>query len=517
MNKSTVLIVGAGPVGLVTACELRQQSIAVRVIDKRTTPPQHSRAAIIWPRQLELLRRIAVTSVLISQGHVVDSMDFYSEGRRKGGVNLGKIHGSVYPFAITIPQNTTESVLAERLRQLGGEIEFGTELVGIADVHRRPAVTLQRAEGSVETATFDWVVGADGAHSDVRRLLSIPFTAASSGITFGICDAPIKDGPSTQRMHYFYSRSGAIGVAPMRGGLFRIAMSLGPSVVGTPQLALFQSMLDERAQGSGIVGTPEWTAAFEVRFGTAEAFRLGSCFLAGDAAHIMSPAGGQGMNTGLQDAVNLGWKLASVIRGAAHSELLETYEVERRSSALRVTRTTGMQTNIGLAEGRIERRVRDGVITVADRVGVLQRVAGPILTQLDTSYAQDRRSPLRYRLHSGDRVPAFVDDGSNTAARSWPVLHPESYTLLLWPGTARGGRWGALVKQVGHVLPGMHRADLSPLVSPDLLRAFGRGPRFMLCRPDGHLATDGPIGRHVEAITASVNPFVSDARTRKAS
>ncbi|KGM02852.1 hypothetical protein Q760_10855 [Cellulomonas cellasea DSM 20118] len=510
---------GAGPVGLVLACELLRRGIGVRVVDKRTQAPAHSRAAILWPRQLELLRRTGVTPRLVERGHRVDAVAFWSEGKRKGTVRIGTIPDALYPFAVTIPQTATEEILAQRVVELGGTVETGTELLVLSHPDPRdggPHVSLRGAAGEVTYERFDWVIGADGAHSTVRRLLDVPFAAAPVNVAFGICDAPVEGGPSDRTVHYFWSGAGMIGLAPLREGVYRVAMSLPTAEGPPPPRELFQRLLDERAPGSGTVGEPEWTAAFAVRFGTAGAFRTGSCFLVGDAAHIMSPANGQGMNTGIQDAVNLGWKLAAVIRGEAPDALLDTYETERRAAAVRVTAATGVQTRLGLLGSPWRRRLRDAGVVVADRTRLLRRAA-PMFAQLDTSYAPGRTPLLRTRgLRVGDRVPAFVDDGAGwPAARAWPVLDADAWTLLLWPGrsgrAADPGRAGTLAAE----LPDVHVTDLAPLVSPALQRVLGRAPRFLLVRPDGHLAAHGALGGTATTVDAvlAVLPAAATAAT----
>jgi 2-polyprenyl-6-methoxyphenol hydroxylase-like FAD-dependent oxidoreductase len=495
-----VLVVGGGPAGLTLACELLQRGVDVRIVDRSLLPPVHSRAAIVWPRQLELLRRIGVTSRIVERGHHVAAVAFYSQGRVRGTVALSRLTDTPYPFAVTIPQTATEAVLTERLEALGASVEVGVEVVGVEqrwspDASPRsspepPRVTLRLTSGELEHQEYDWVIGADGAHSTVRRLLGIRFEAQSAKTMFGICDAPVLGHVSTRMLHYFYSGAGAIGLAPLPDEMFRIAVSLAPHEAAAVDRQLFQAKLDERALGAGSIGAPLWSAAFEARFGVAETFRRGRCFLVGDAAHVMSPAGGQGMNTGLQDAVNLGWKLGAVLAGEHHERLLDTYDVERQRAAAWVTRTTAAQTRLGLVRGSVRRGVRDVAISAAHRTGVLQQTMAPILTQLDTSYAGPPTLPAR-GLQVGDRVPAFVPDGDTPGASGWPALDRDRHSLLHWPGRIASSRSRDGVDAARRALPGLHHVDLSPLMTPDLIRSLGRRSCMLLTRPDGHLAAIG--------------------------
>ncbi|ORI19692.1 hypothetical protein BJD99_01345 [Rhodococcus sp. 1163] len=518
-----VLVVGAGPVGLTTACELARQNIAVRIVDRQTSPSIHSRAAVIWPRQLELLRRIEVTSDLIGAGHRLDNVSFYSEGRRRGGIVLSRLENSIHPYAITIPQNATERILAAKLRSYGVEIERGTELLHIDNGHDEPYATLRSKDAALEGASFDWVIGADGAHSSVRRLLGVPFTPTSTDLRFGICDVAVADGPANTAMHYYYSPTGAIGLAPMRHGIYRVAMSVPArtadgAVPPPPVREDFQHALDTRAPGAGTLDIPEWAAAFDVRFGTAERFREGRCFLVGDAAHIMSPAGGQGMNTGLQDAVNLGWKLAAVICGHADRSLLDTYETERRSAALHITRSTGVQLRLGLVDGPIRRRVRDVAITLADRTGVLQRVGAPIFSQLDVTYSNARRPALVSTLEVGDRFPAFAPDpAADTSGEtgSWPTLDCDRLTLVLWPGVDPIQGWSTFVRGTAAALPEIACVDGGGIGNNALTAHLGRKPRLFLCRPDGHLLMRSAldIRRGAQHAVRTIGPHTLQAQT----
>jgi len=196
----------------------------------------------------------------------------------------------------------------------------------------------------------------------------------------------------------------------------------------------------------------------------------------------------------VQDAVNLGWKLAAVIRGEAPDALLDTYETERRASAVRVTAATGVQTRLGLLGSPWRRWLRDAALVVADRTRLLQRAA-PMFAQLDTSYAPGRTPLLgRRSLRVGDRVPAFVDDGSDwPAARTWPVLDADAWTLLLWPGRTGRAADPERAATIAAALPDVRVTDLAPHGSPALRRVLGRAPRFLLVRPDGHLAAHGGL------------------------
>ncbi|MFE6836824.1 FAD-dependent monooxygenase [Streptomyces sp. NPDC057705] len=512
-----VLVVGAGPVGLVVACELVQQGIPVRLVDASVTSPEHSRAAIVWPRILEQLRRIGAAAPLIDAGHQVDGVSFYSEGSRLGSVSMNHLPGTPYRFALTIPQNVTESVLEKRLLELGGSIERGVTLERLTQGPQRTRVSLRTAEGTVEEAEYGWVVGADGAHSTVRKQLGIAFEGEAPDLTFAIADAPVEGGLSHRMLHYLYSARGAFGLAPLDGVNFRLAVSVPHREEGAaaPSRELFQERLEQVAPGAGTIGDLHWSTTFRLRCRTAAAFRQGRCFLAGDAAHIMSPAGGQGMNTGLIDAVSLGWRLAGVIRGRLADSVLDEYDAERRAAAHRITRTTGLQTRWGLVSGRARTVARDGIARVADTTGLLQRVAAPVMSQLDIGYAppQDRWSAVKGAatrlagisgVRPGTRLPVFVaEPGDEDRRTGRPRIAGDRLSVLLWPGVHRGPGWAERAAAARAAIPaGTAVVDLAEVVSPDLERSFPRDPAAAVVRPDGHLAAFVPLTRPWEIAPA---------------
>jgi 2-polyprenyl-6-methoxyphenol hydroxylase-like FAD-dependent oxidoreductase len=483
----SVLIVGAGPVGLVLACELLQRDVPVRVVDQAVGFSARSRAVLVWPRILELLRRIRVAERMVEAGHRLQGVGYYSEGRLLGTAALHRLTDTPYPFGLTLPQNDTERILRARLAELGGEIERGVSLVDI--VRSTPtgmSVLLRHPDGHQETADTGWLVGADGAHSTVRDRLGIAFDGSPVDVTFAITDAPI-DGPVRRDLlQYLYSRNGALGVIPLPGGLFRIATNV-PAHDSTrpPAREVFQRALDTRAGGLGTVGDPAWTASFQVRTRIAARFRLDRCLLVGDAAHIISPAGGQGMNTGIQDAVAAGWRLASVLDGTAPAEILDEYAERRRAAALRVARTTARQTTWGLYRNRVAIAARDTVFRAAHRAGVVQRVVAPLMAQTDVSYARDQRFGRR-GLRPGDRFPLAWPE---TAADVPTCLARDAATLAVWPGRPATDRRTAARLRAAH--PYLHVVDLAalpPAVVDRLAAVLPSGPVTVLIHPDGHVA-----------------------------
>ncbi|MGW2031468.1 FAD-dependent monooxygenase [Streptomyces sp. NPDC001811] len=486
-----VLVVGAGPVGLILACELLQQGVAVRVVDAgRRGDPRHSRANVIWPRNLELLDRVGVTGDLLDIGHRLAGTAFYSRGRRLATAWMSRLPDSPYPFALTLSQNDTESVLRARVAALGGVVEDGVRLTALDQADGVPSVKLEHDSGRVEELRPGWLVGADGAHSTVRKELGIAYDGPPVDVSFAITDARLTTSLSEDLSHYCYAPSGAIVLGPMGGGVHRIALNVPHDAYdedNPPPRALFQEVVDDRAAGRTRVEELLWSGSFRVRVRIAAAFRSGRCFLAGDAAHVISPAGGQGMNTGMQDAFNLAWKLSGVLRGEFGEGILDSYDSERRAVSHQVARSTQWLTKAGLVSTPAKVALRDAAFRAADRTGVFQRRIAPQLGQTAVSYGDDGRHP---RLPVKVAGPAGAGASAPAlSAEGWPVIDPDRHTVLLWPGTRTppAGWPGARDRVRGALPEGTPVLDLTRAVPAGLARALGPRPAVAVVRPDGHL------------------------------
>jgi 2-polyprenyl-6-methoxyphenol hydroxylase-like FAD-dependent oxidoreductase len=497
-----VLIVGAGPVGLVLACELLRRGVPVRIVDRAAGPQEGrpSKAILVWPRTLELVHGIGVAEEMIRSGHLLDGVRFYSDGTPLGAVDLTRLPDSPYAHILMLPQWKTEQILLAQVGRLGGVVEWDTSVVHVAEEPGCAIAGLRRSDGVEETVRVPWLVGADGAHSTVRRQVGIPFTVTSPNMLFVVGDCPV-DGDLDERvLHYYYSRNGAMGVGPLGGRVFRFAVNISEGE--KPTRELFQAALDRRTGRAGTVGRvgdPVWTAEFTVRCAVADRFRAGRVFLVGDAAHVLSPAGGQGMNTGIQDAVNLGWKLAGVQLGRLRPELLDSYDRERREAVVQVSASTAMQTRWGLIRTPGKVVVRDLLVRCAAATGVLQRGLAPLFSQTDLYYGPRRGS----RLGRGWRYPKAAVGGrlpylARLAGSGDGVLP----TLVLSRGRAEHARWSALRQRLLAESPAalpVIELDAAPEhgnPATALARSLGPAPTALLVRPDGHIcaiaAADAP-------------------------
>jgi 3-(3-hydroxy-phenyl)propionate hydroxylase len=378
-------------------------------------------------------------------------------------------------------------MLRERLLTLGGRVENGVRLLAFdgldysGDPARTDGVTaiLEHADGRVERTTTAWVVGADGAGSAVRAQLGIPFAGATYPNHFVLGDAYLAEGDlATDEAHYFQSRRGVLVVVALPGGLFRFFASVA-AAPGQVELADVQRLVDERGPGGLRLRDPEWTSAFRVHRRQAESFQLGRAFLVGDAAHVHSPAGGQGLNTGLQDAHNLAWKLADVVHGRAGYELLESYTPERHGVARAVLRDTDIQTRAWMTQHGGLVAARDVALRLAHRSGLIERAYLPTMA--------GRR--LRYRAADSTALLAPERGEDRGVLRVGTALTPALASELGRPA-AEPATWPLV--HAGAAAPVPVPAGVADAVAPALAGLPGcRRSAFVLVRPDGVVAARG--------------------------
>ena len=505
-----VLIVGAGPIGMVLACELLQQGVRVRLIDQLELLQQddpHSRAILVVPRALELLRRIGVSERMVEVGRQVPGIGYYSEGRLLGTARFNRMSDTPYPFILALPQRATENVLRQRLHELGGSVERGVSLEDLTSPEG-PRVLLRHPDGSAEEVNPQWMVGADGAASVTRRYLGTELGGDPTDVTYVIADAPVS-GPITSDARYYYSRNGLVAIIPMRDGLYRVAGNVPHRVDGQEPRwqELLQDIVNHRTRAQLTVGEPTYARLVRPRCGAAGVFRSGRCFLVGDAAHVITPAGGQGMNLGIQDAVNLGWKLGGVLRGRLAEQVLDSYHTERSAAVARMSATTARIVSLSLLRGRLKVGLRDATFKATDRAGLVQRVLAPLLSQLDVDYGLTAGGPLRIRrqaAHPGQRVPAFAPLPTDGAGSAWLALDRDRYTVLAWPGRLVAEDWGVTLARLrGRVLDRAAVLDggiASGGAAAALRQIFGDSPLVAVVRPDGHLAHVTEVGRTDETL-----------------
>jgi 2-polyprenyl-6-methoxyphenol hydroxylase-like FAD-dependent oxidoreductase len=482
-----VLIVGAGPTGLVLALWLTRLGVPVRLIDSAPESGTTSRALAVQARTLELYRQIGLADEIVAQGVRVESLNLWVSGKLKAHAAFGSLGEglSPFPFALVYPQDEHERLLARRLSELGVEIERRTEFVGVEETAGRLIVRLRRSDGRTETCETAYLAGCDGAHSAVRGALGIGFEGGTYDHLFYVADVdgtgPVMNG----ELHVALDRSEFLAVFPLRGGKARLVGTVRDDA-GAPRDRLSWSDVSKQViEQLGIdVAWVNWFSTYRVHQRVADHFRKGRAFLLGDAAHIHSPVGGQGMNTGIGDAINLAWKLAGVLLGRAGASILDSFEPERIAFARRLVETTDRAFTAVTSDGSIARRVRLSLAPVMMpalfKFAAARRLLFRTISQTAVNYRGSALSVGRAgSVRGGDRLPWVRLGDSHDSFSPLSTLEWQVHVY----GTAGPGI-ETLCRE--RRLP-LHRVDWTPAMrTAGIVR-----DAVYLVRPDGYIALAG--------------------------
>jgi 2-polyprenyl-6-methoxyphenol hydroxylase-like FAD-dependent oxidoreductase len=507
-----VLVVGAGPVGLVAACELARRGVRVRIVDKLSAPTTESRAILVHARSLEMLDQLGIAGTLLDTGVLTYAMRMHAGGREIARVGLDTVD-SAFPYSLTTAQTETERVLTERLAELGVTVDRGVELTELEQDTDGVGATLARASGTTETSEVRWVVGADGGHSSVRRLVGTRLAGSFKGEWFILGDVEGRHELDGSSMYSYFGPTGPLLVFPMRGNRARLIAQIdGPTA--EPTLDALQRIVDQRAGGGIRITESHWLTDFEIHHAQVPAYRHGRVFLAGDAAHVHSPAGGQGMNTGIQDAANLAWKLASTVDGRGGDRLLDSYQAERHPVAAAVIKSTTLMTTVGTLDHGLAIRLRNEVIHAATALAPIQHV---LADQLEETTLRYRHSPIvvdhhprHVRVRAGDHAPHVEDTAVQTALRA-AVGQTSGHVVLTVAGAGAGQPAGGAVPGAAAVLvadrpdavPGYDAVVADPGCAVAARYGFERGGRAVI-RPDGYLGLVGDLDADADAYFAQL-------------
>ena len=485
MPISSVVVAGAGPTGLALACGLRAGGVPVRVVDKAVGPSETSRALGLQPRGSEVIDRLGALDDLPERSVNIRQVLTHVNGEEMARLQVGQRTKLVTRPGLIISQAEVEARLRSRLAELGVEVEWGRE-VRAAD-QDSDGVTIQLPDGAIRAG---WLVGCDGAHSRVRKAAGIDFPGVAVIERFLLADVRVALPLPRETVSVWLRADQMIGAFPLPGTDVWRLMAPAPADAGADLdadqlLAILMKLLQDHARLPAMdVQEAMWTSTFRIHRRLASTYRRERILLAGDAAHVHSPFGGQGMNTGLGDAENLSWKLTLVAAGRARDGLLDTYESERRPIAEEVLESTSAMTRMVVGETPMARALRDHVFVPLMNRPLVQRLIWEKASQLKVSY---RSGPLARRslaswprpgTQAGDRVPDMdcVGEDGGTAR-----LHAElgSRWALVTPKTEREDYAAVARQQLG--------ADAVAALSP--YRA--QGHQVMLVRPDAHLAWRG--------------------------
>src|SRR5215470_1827668 len=379
-----VLIVGAGPVGLFLANECARRNLRYRIVEARAGQSEHSKALAIFPRTMEIFDMGGLVDPFLRVANRVTSVQVVTASKALAHMRF-EPHESPYAFVSMVPQDVTEKLLVEALQERGGRVEYETSFVSAQQSSGRVAATLEHHGQRFDVAAV-FVVGCDGAHSTVRHQLDLPFEGAEYNDLFILADVETNQSLSADQLQLCPSEHGPVAIFPMSATRRRIVATVNSEESDAPSLELVQQVVRERGPAGFEARGLLWSSYFRIHHRQVARLRVGRMFVAGDAAHIHSPFGGQGMNTGLHDIWNLAWKLDLAVHGHASEALLESYSAERRPVIKQVIETTHLLTKAMGTPNKFAQAIRDTMIPMVSRLAPFQHAFVQRLSELGIAY-----------------------------------------------------------------------------------------------------------------------------------
>ncbi len=434
--QTDVLIIGAGPTGLALACQLIRYGVDFIILDNKETTTPYSKAIGVQARTLEIYEQIGLADKLIAQGAIVEKVRMFAAGKVRGEAefkNIGK-GLSPYPYVLIVEQGKHETLLHDHIRSHGQEIRWQTELEGFTQTQAGVTATIKTADGKTETIEAKYLVACDGATSLVRHSLGLEFAGSTFERMFYVADVRLDWEFSHDALQVFLMKNSLLAFFPMVGdNRYRIVGTF-PEEFDKDEGDVLYEEIEERIKTDTELKLEmtnvNWFSTYKVHTRHVDKFSVGRCFLAGDAAHIHSPAGAQGMNTGIQDGYNLAWKLALVLKGKASGELLNTYNEERLPNAEVLTRSTDRFFGLVASPEPFLVFTRLYVFPYIAQflfsLDMVKRFIFPRVSQITINYEDQSLSQEHgsFAVHAGDRMPWFEIDGASIYDRlREPVFH----------------------------------------------------------------------------------------------
>ena len=441
MIKTPILIVGAGPTGLMLSAQLHRYGAPHVIVDQKPGITKLSKALGVQARTLEQYRQLGIIDKALGQGFVANGARFIINGQVKASVPLGEIGKglSPYPYLYILEQSKNEALLEDYILEHGGAVNWDSEVVELHKNGSGYRGTIKRGDGTSEEFECDYLVGCGGASSFVRHFFELSFEGETNAQIFFVADVTMDLNLDKQGLLLVINNNEFLAFFPMSGeDRYRVIGVLPPTVDDLDNISfdLLKNHIEENFGFEGKITSHSWHSSYKVHHRIASNFRAGNGFLAGDAAHIHSPAGGQGMNTGLGDAANLGWKLAGVTKGWSSAKILQSYDEERRPFGKQLVHTTDRAFSLIVSKNWGPRFFRTHILPIALatilKFDVLRRLMFKTISQTRIHYRASSQSDgsRTNGIRSGDRFPWFDWPGGN----SFDWLTEAGYVVLRFGG-----------------------------------------------------------------------------------
>jgi 2-polyprenyl-6-methoxyphenol hydroxylase-like FAD-dependent oxidoreductase len=493
--QTDVLIVGAGPTGLSLACQLVRYGIDFVIVDKKEGVTPYSKALGVHARTLEIYEQMGLSERAISEGTIAGRVRLLEGGDVKGEVDLSAVGEgmSPYPFMLVLEQSRNEQLLYGFLKHNSKDVRWQTELASFEQTEEEVTAILKGPDGAVQTVEARYLVGCDGPSSPVRHSLGLGFEGSTFERIFYVADVKIDWKYPHDALHVCLTRNAVVAFFPMQGeNRWRIVGAFPEGTDKEPGEVLYEEIearIKLEAEVELDITEVNWFSTYKVHSRHVERFSEGRCFLAGDSAHIHTPAGGQGMNTGIQDAYNLAWKLAFVLNGQARPEILTSYNDERLPNAKRLLETTDRMFNLAAGSDWLLHLIRTtifpplaGFILGLDAV---KKRFFPLISQIGIHYPDSmlsQRSEGSWRVKAGDRMPWFKVEGGSV----YDLLRAPRFHLVTFSEGQSDGHEAP--EALGQEFPDAVDHIALPLTTQVTERFGTEEPFTILLRPDNHVA-----------------------------